>query len=78
MVFKLLEQSHGEAFYDQNVRSYLELMRVPYTGCSRAADAGAGQGPVEEARALSPHPGAGFRCISDRPQNAAATRLACR
>jgi D-alanine-D-alanine ligase len=30
----LLEQFHGEAIYDQNVVSYLELLRVPYTGCN--------------------------------------------
>ena len=34
VVFNLLEQFHGEAVYDQNVASYLELMRVPYTGCN--------------------------------------------
>jgi len=34
LVFTLLEQFHGEAIYDQNVASYLELMRVPYTGCN--------------------------------------------
>jgi D-alanine-D-alanine ligase len=34
VVFTLLEQFHGEAIYDQNVASYLELMRVPYTGCN--------------------------------------------
>src|SRR5262249_21629320 len=34
VVFTLLEQFHGEAVYDQNVASYLELMRVPYTGCN--------------------------------------------
>src|SRR5262249_13745057 len=28
VVFTLLEQFHGEAIYDQNVASYLELMRV--------------------------------------------------
>ena len=33
-VFTLLEQFHGEAIYDQNVVSYLELLRVPYTGCN--------------------------------------------
>jgi D-alanine-D-alanine ligase len=30
----LLEEFHGEAIYDQNVASFLELMRVPYTGCN--------------------------------------------
>src|SRR5580700_4073841 len=33
-VFTLLEQFNGEAIYDQNVVSYLELLRVPYTGCN--------------------------------------------
>ena len=34
VVFKLLEQFHGEVIYDQNVASYLELMQIPYTGCN--------------------------------------------
>ena len=34
VVLTLLEQFHGEAIYDQNVASYLELMRIPYTGCN--------------------------------------------
>jgi D-alanine-D-alanine ligase len=34
VVFNLLEQFHGEAAYDQNVASYLELVRIPYTGCN--------------------------------------------
>src|SRR5262249_250961 len=34
VVFTLLEQFHGEAIYDQNVASFLELLRVPYTGCN--------------------------------------------
>jgi D-alanine-D-alanine ligase len=34
VVFTLLEQFHGEVMYDQNVASYLELMRIPYTGCN--------------------------------------------
>ena len=29
VVFNLLEQFHGETAYDQNVASFLELMRVP-------------------------------------------------
>ncbi len=32
IVFNLLEQFHGETAFDQNVVSYLELLRVPYTG----------------------------------------------
>lgn len=34
VVLTLLEQFHGEAIYDQNVASYLELLHVPYTGCN--------------------------------------------
>jgi D-alanine-D-alanine ligase len=34
IVFNLLEEFHGEAVYDHSVVSYLELLRVPYTGCN--------------------------------------------
>lgn len=34
VAFNLLEQFHGETFYDHNVASYLELMKVPYSGCN--------------------------------------------
>jgi D-alanine-D-alanine ligase len=34
VAFSLLEQFRGEVIYDHNVASYLELMRVPYTGCN--------------------------------------------
>jgi D-alanine-D-alanine ligase len=34
VVFNLLEQFHGVTAYDQNVASYLELLRIPYTGCN--------------------------------------------
>ncbi|HEY2186146.1 MAG TPA: ATP-grasp domain-containing protein [Xanthobacteraceae bacterium] len=34
VAFTLIEEFHGEAIYDQNVASFLELMRVPYTGCN--------------------------------------------
>jgi D-alanine-D-alanine ligase len=33
-VFNLLEEFHGDPMYDQNVVGFLELMRVPYTGCN--------------------------------------------
>lgn len=33
IVFNLLEEFDGIATYDQHVVSYLELLRVPYTGC---------------------------------------------
>src|SRR3569833_89272 len=34
VVFNLLEEFHGEAIYDHAVVSYLELLRVPYSGCN--------------------------------------------
>lgn len=34
VVFNMLEEFHGETTFDQNVVSYLELLRVPYTGCN--------------------------------------------
>jgi D-alanine-D-alanine ligase len=34
IVFNLLEEFHGETVFDQNVVSYLELLRIPYTGCN--------------------------------------------
>ena len=34
VVFNLLEDFHDVPIYDQNVVSYLELLRVPYTGCN--------------------------------------------
>jgi D-alanine-D-alanine ligase len=34
VVFILLEQFRGEVIYDHNVASYLELNRMPYTGCN--------------------------------------------
>jgi D-alanine-D-alanine ligase len=34
VVFNLLEEFDEKAFYDQNIVSYLELIRAPYTGCN--------------------------------------------
>jgi D-alanine-D-alanine ligase len=34
VVFNLLIEFHGEVVYGQNIASFLELMRVPYTGCN--------------------------------------------
>ena len=34
VAFNLLEKCEGGIIHDQNVASYLELMRVPYTGCN--------------------------------------------
>ncbi|MGD9968278.1 MAG: D-alanine--D-alanine ligase [Hyphomonadaceae bacterium] len=33
IVFNLLDQFHGDTLYCQHVASFLELLRVPYTGC---------------------------------------------
>jgi D-alanine-D-alanine ligase len=34
IVFNLLEAFHNVALFEQNVASYLELLRVPFTGCN--------------------------------------------
>ncbi len=34
IVLNLLEHFHGVPVFDQNVVSYLELLRIPYTGCN--------------------------------------------
>jgi D-alanine-D-alanine ligase len=34
IVFNLLEEFHGNVLFDQNVVSFLELLRCPYTGCN--------------------------------------------
>lgn len=34
IAFNMLEGFRGEVIYDQHVVSYLELMKVPYTGCN--------------------------------------------
>lgn len=34
VVFNMLIEFHGAATYDQHIASYLELRRVPYTGCN--------------------------------------------
>lgn len=34
IVFNLLEEFHAHALFDQNIVSYLELLKIPYTGCN--------------------------------------------
>ena len=34
VVFNMLEQFHHEPVYDQHIPSFLELMKIPYTGCN--------------------------------------------
>ena len=56
IVFNLMEAFADIGVFDQNVVSYLELLRVPYTGLQPArADAGARQVAVQEAARLPPH-----------------------
>ena len=80
VVFNLLEEFHGEAVYDQNV---VELSRTAARALHRLQsarpDAGARQGPVEEARALSPRADAGLRGVSDgRARSSGRRGCSCR
>jgi D-alanine-D-alanine ligase len=34
VIFTLLELFHNEPVYDQHIASFLELMKIPYTGCN--------------------------------------------
>lgn len=34
IAFNLLEEFHGDSLFDQHVVSYLELLKMPYTGCN--------------------------------------------
>src|ERR1700751_2438300 len=34
VVYQMLEEFHYATAYDQHIPSYLELMRIPYTGCN--------------------------------------------
>ncbi len=34
IVFNMLEDFHGNVIFDQNVVAYLELLKMPYTGCN--------------------------------------------
>jgi D-alanine-D-alanine ligase len=34
IAFNLLEEFHGNSLYDYHIASYMELMRLPYTGCN--------------------------------------------
>lgn len=34
IVFNLLDEFHGETLFCQNVAAFLELLRIPYTGCN--------------------------------------------
>jgi D-alanine-D-alanine ligase len=34
IVFNMLEDFHGHVVFDQNIVAYLELLRIPFTGCN--------------------------------------------
>ncbi|NNE38776.1 MAG: D-alanine--D-alanine ligase, partial [Gammaproteobacteria bacterium] len=34
IAFNILEEFHGNSLYDYHVASYLELLKLPYTGCN--------------------------------------------
>lgn len=34
IAFNLLEEFHGNSLYDYHIASYMELLRLPYTGCN--------------------------------------------
>ena len=78
IVFNLLEEFQGEAVFDHNVVSFLELLGVPYTGCSPRGNGDyARQGAIEEARRLSSNRSSAFLRGTPRSQGApsAADRL---
>ena len=58
IVFNLMEAFADIGVFDQNVVSYLELLRVPYTGCNpRGLTLSRDKALAQEAVRLSPHPG---------------------
>ena len=77
IVFNLMEAFAGVGAFDQNVVSYLELLRRAVHRLQPArADPGARQGAVEEAAGLPPHPGARLHRRAARPQADAAQAAA--
>jgi D-alanine-D-alanine ligase len=68
IAFNLLEAFHEIGTFDQNVVSYLELLRLSYTGCNRWDAVGARQGARRTA-ALSPSR-ARLRRGGTRPEDA--------
>ena len=73
IVFNLMEAFHELGTFDHNVVSYLELLRVPYTGCNpRGLMLARDKALVEDDPALPPHPGPRLRGRSRRPEGSAA------
>ena len=65
IVFNLMEEFHGETVYDHNVVSFLELMKVPYTGCNpRGLMLSRGKALSKKLLALPSHPRPRLRASS--------------
>src|ERR1700687_6166599 len=64
VVYQLLEEFHYGTAYDQHIASYLELMKIPYTGCNPRGR----EGSVQNVGAPSPDRGTGLCRVSDAPQ----------
>ena len=61
IIFNLMEAFADIGVFDQNVVSYLELLKVPYTGCNpRGLTLSRDKALAQEADGLSPHSGAGL------------------
>ena len=68
VVFNLLEEFHGDVMYDQNVVSYLELLRLPYTGCNpRGLMLARGKALSKKLAAYHRIPVPDFHGVCDRP-----------
>ena len=77
IVFNLMEAFADIGVFDQNVVSYLELLRVPYTGCNpRGLTLSRDKAPGQEAARLPPHSGAGLHGRAAQPQAVAAEAAA--
>ena len=73
VVYTLLEEFHYTSGYDQNIASFLELMKVAVYRLQPARpDPGARQGFVEDPGALPPDRNAGLCRVPDAPQGQAA------
>ncbi len=72
IVFNLMENFEGIAMFDQNVVSYLELLRVPYTGCNpRGLMLSRDKALSKTLLVVSPHSGARVRRLPRRPRHPA-------
>ena len=76
VAFNLLEGFDDVATWDQNVVAYLELLKLPYTGCnSRGLLLGRDKALAKKLLAYHRIPVAGLRGVPPRAHGAAARRL---